>query len=36
MSVRRVVPDLTCTSLEAKIFYGDVQGLLPIMDQGGS
>ena len=35
MGVRRVVPDLSSTSLEAaKGFYGDVLGLRPVMDQG--
>ena len=35
MGVRRVVPDLTSTSLEAaKGFYGDVLGLNPVMDHG--
>ena len=35
MGVRRVVPDLSSTSLEAaKGFYGDVLGLRPVMDHG--
>lgn len=35
MGVRRVVPDLTSTSLEAvKGFYGDIFGLQPVMDHG--
>ncbi len=35
MGVRRVVPDLSSTSLEAaKGFYGDLPGLRPVMDQG--
>jgi catechol 2,3-dioxygenase-like lactoylglutathione lyase family enzyme len=35
MGVHRVVPDLTSKSLEAaKAFYGDVLGLLPVMDLG--
>jgi predicted enzyme related to lactoylglutathione lyase len=35
MGVRRVVPDLTCGSLEtAKVFYGEVLGLQPVMDHG--
>jgi len=35
MGARRVVPDLSSTSLEAaKGFYGDVLGLRPVMDHG--
>ncbi|UUZ59923.1 VOC family protein [Nocardioides sp. B-3] len=35
MGVRRVVPDLASASLDAaKDFYGDVLGLLPVMDHG--
>jgi catechol 2,3-dioxygenase-like lactoylglutathione lyase family enzyme len=35
MGVRRVVPDLSSTSLEAaKGFYGDLLGLRPVMDHG--
>ena len=35
MGVRRVVPDLSSTSLEAaKSFYGDLLGLRPVMDHG--
>jgi catechol 2,3-dioxygenase-like lactoylglutathione lyase family enzyme len=35
MSVRRVVPDLLSTSLEAsKAFYDDVLGLRAVMDHG--
>jgi catechol 2,3-dioxygenase-like lactoylglutathione lyase family enzyme len=35
MGVRRVVPDISSTSLEAaKGFYGDVLGLRPVMDHG--
>jgi catechol 2,3-dioxygenase-like lactoylglutathione lyase family enzyme len=35
MGVRRVVPDLSSTSLEAaKGFYGDIPGLRPVMDHG--
>ena len=35
MGVRRVVPDLGSTSLEAaKGFYGDLLGLRPVMDHG--
>lgn len=35
MSVQRVVPDLTSRSLEdAKVFYGRVLGLVPVMDHG--
>ena len=35
MGVRRVVSDLSSTSLEAaKGFYGDVLGLRPVMDHG--
>ena len=35
MGVRRVVPDLSSTSLEAaKGFYGDVLGLRPVRDHG--
>ncbi len=35
MGVRRVVPDLTCRSLEtATSFYGDVFGLQTVMNHG--
>lgn len=35
MGVHRVVPDLSCTSLEsATAFYGHVLGLQPVMDHG--
>ena len=35
MGVSRVVPDLVSTSLDsAAAFYGDVLGLLPVMDHG--
>jgi hypothetical protein len=35
MGVRRVVPDLSSTSLEAaKGFYGDLPGLQPVTDHG--
>ena len=35
MGVRRVIPDLSSTSLEAaKGFYGDLLGLRPVMDHG--
>jgi hypothetical protein len=36
MGVRRVVPDLSSTPLEAaaKGFYGDVPGPRPVMDHG--
>lgn len=35
MGVLRVVPDLASTSLKAATaFYGDVLGLLPVMDHG--
>src|ERR1700712_749742 len=35
MSVRRVVPDLTSSSLEVtSAFYADVLGLQPVMDHG--
>ena len=35
MGVHRVVPNLTSQSLDtAKRFYGDVLGLLPVMDHG--
>lgn len=35
MGVRRAVPDLSSTSLEAaKAFYGEVLGLRPVMDHG--
>jgi hypothetical protein len=35
MGVRRVVPDLSSTSLEAaKGFCGDLLGLRPVMDHG--
>ena len=36
MGVRRVVPDLSSTSLEAaKGFYGDLLGPRPVMDHDG-
>ena len=35
MGVRRVVPDLSSTSLEAaKGYSGDLPGLRPVMDHG--
>ena len=35
MGVRRVVPDLSSTTLEAaKGLYGDLLGLQPVMDHG--
>ena len=35
MGVQRVVPDLSSSSLEtATVFYRDVLGLQPVMDQG--
>jgi catechol 2,3-dioxygenase-like lactoylglutathione lyase family enzyme len=35
MGVHRVVPDLTSRSLhDATAFYGDVMGLVPVMDHG--
>ncbi len=35
MGVRRVVPDLSSTPLEAaKGFYGDLLGLRPVKDHG--